>query len=1844
MRATFIWFLAALLVGCPDDKKTHVEPKPVPKVEPAAPKVPKSLDELHPVIAPVPESSTAPEKVVVHFAYPIVPGENTAIDERTVLVIDPAVSGTLRFSSASTLEFLPTAPFAPDTDYRVRLESVQMGDHAVKGKIEKVFHTPKFGFLRADLAAVEPAKKRVAVDMVFTGPVLADDVEKHAELRIDAKVQARIERTAKNNVVRATISEVVPGRGKWIELSMAAGVRSLDRTATATAAQTRIRIAAGEPIKIYGAAVREGASGYYVQVVCNDGAIPKPTMYFWDDITHNSYELSRRCVLEEEDARASIHFEPKVDFTISPMRGGFRVLGKFRRGSYTMRIDQDARSVDGGVLLSSFVHSFSVPARSPQVGFVSQGRYLPKSAWRRLAVRHLNLASATLRIRHVPPENLVFWLSSESEAADERNSTLVLEHAIELKADPDVLATTWVDVSQILKRAPTGVLELELTGSGIEKPARARLLLTDINLVAKMEDSGRVRAFAVGIHDNQPLAGVEVKQVVPSGRVVSTCVTAWDGACELGALPAKTLDRTPPFAILATIGEDLTYLTYDELRTPIAEDAVHGRRYTAESPYSIAIYSDRGVYRPGDTAHVAAIVRGKDTLAPDSGMPIVFELFDPRKKATRRILEETNDAGMVSFDISFADFATTGRYRLVAEVAKRQIGEIGFNVEEFVPERMRVKASVLPEEMFVEDDARVRIEAAYLFGGSADGSPFEVSCELHPAEFRPKQNAQWEYGVWTSRAIAPLPLGKATGVLREGGTGEVQCPELTGRGRFAGTGRVVADVSVFESGSGRSTHETASALVHPENFYLGLKSNASEVKAGEQLTVDGIVVDWAGEKIKTLREVKLALHRIERERDWVYDEAEGYWNHREYQRLVLEAEKTVPVKDGRFSHTFTVAEEGGAFIVRADAERARTDLELEGSGGFYWYEGWGEGEDRTPRPQRPASLEIRAPAQVDVAEKAKVHFVSPFAGRALITLETDRVIEREWLDAPAGEVEWSFEIDRFVPNAYVSVLVLKDPHADSALSFVPERAFGVRSIRVKPAEFTRPLSINVPEEVRSNGKLDVKLDLGELEEPTFVTVAVVDEGILSLTKFASPNPFDSIFDPRALGVTTFETIGWNLLLPAGGASQTTGGDGGGGLDRVQQVKPVALWSGMVEVPANGKVDIPFAVPQYRGQLRVMVVAAGTKRMAHGDAKVLVRDPLVLQTTLPRFLIESDRVRVPVFVTNVSGARQTVKVSVRSEGLEAEDGIENPIEIAGSREKSKAIADGASETFLFDLIAKAHVGAAKLIVTAEDGTHVSTESLDVPFAPNAPKSRVVKRIELKEGRTDITAELAGWLPTTERTTFWVTANPYGESFDHLKYLIRYPYGCVEQTVSSSRPLLFIGKFLPSIDPRATLGVGVDELIMHGVNRVLAMQTPDGGFAYWPGGNEPTPWGTAYALHFLIDAKKAGYPISEGNLEDALSWVERKLDEPINDNRFDEIHARPYLHYVASLSGRGRKAEMLKAIDEIEGHKRSEQSAEELYLLKAGVFAMGDRSFEADLKALDLSPVREERYNGWTFWSDRRTRGFMLSTFVDLFGRDPDGERMATLVAESLRGRRSAWYTTQELVWGITGLGKYVGDVAKDFEPPVLWMGKKSVEATVAEGNERTWSIPRASERGKVAIEMKKSDRPLYLVLSSEGVKKNAEWQVGGDGLRITREYRRPDGEPIGLGDGSLKLGDVIYAIVTFENTTTAHMQNLALVDRFPAGWEIENPRLGRSQAIDWLDKNQLWEPDHLEIRDDRIEVFGALRPKDAKKVVYALRAVSAGKFAMPPAEAEAMYDPTFWARAAGGSVVIKGPWD
>ncbi|MFP2908241.1 alpha-2-macroglobulin family protein [Pyxidicoccus sp. 3LFB2] len=1840
---------------------------------------PPTPEALTPVIREQATEDALARRIVIEFPR-AVSSEGAEVKKGTVVTITPRVAGSLSWLSPSTLAFnlAGDSALSFETPYTVTLESVETATGVVKPPSEGAwshrFTTPAFRFLRLAPRQVDLLKGRVEVDAVFSGPVDLNAVRTRATFQVEGQPVSDVKwrTTAEGlNTLTAQIGHPRIKPGATLRFALKQGLPAAkDAKVQAAAAEASVELRAGKRLDITGVSLAEGSTGHYLEVFCRDVEPNAPASpresgeydeYYWD-------HRNKGCTLDDAVAADAIHLTPAVKFSIAPSRKGFRIFGDFKRGPHSLRIDAGTPSVGGGALLAPYVQSFSVPARQPQVSFASAGRYLPRSAWRNLPLQHLNLDSVELTVRHVPPENLVFWMSDDnSETVDERTSNVVAKRTLPLKSQPDTLTTTYVDVANLVPANTRGLVELSARSG--ERQASTRILLTNLSLVAKRggpaagsTDKGEVWVWALGMESTEPLSGVEVSLVKKSGQVVARCTTVATDGCSL-KVPAPGADDSEPFALLARDGEELTYLKYSELKTEIANSDVQGEPYRAEKPYRASIWSDRGVYRPGDTAHVAAVLRGQDDKAPPSGMPVELLVIDPRERELKKVALKTNEAGVVALDVPFEAFQDTGRYRVTLKVADREVATYGLSVEEFVPERMKVSARTEKDGYVQGEEVPVAVEAAYLFGGSAEGSPVEVTCRLVPSEFKPKENAQYAYGVWRQDGAEPRPvtLGQVKGTLDAKGQALLRCPAQAAMGNLRSSARLTALASVFESGSGRSSVGDASTPVHPEAYYVGLQATTGKVKAGKPFTVNGVVVDWDGKLLtaKAPKTVDVEYLRLEEEYGQFYDEAEGYERYQRYLRPMREGRVTAQVRDGRFTVDVTPGADAAGYLVRVRAGATQTDLELEGEGRYYW---WGEGSrvDQTPRPLKPTSLDIALPAKARVGQAVAVKLKAPYKGRVLFTAETDRVLATEWKAVEPGEVSWTFTPSSFAPNVYVSAFLVKDPHLESAEAFMPDRAFGVASVALEPVDYTQTVAMNVPKEVRSNDTLTVDLDLGAVEGPTFATVAVVDEGILSLTRFQSPDPLKQLFTKRALGVDTFETIGWTLLVPPGGNSRSTGGDGEGDASgRVQPVKPVALWSGLVPVPANGKLRVPFKLPQYRGAVRVMAVTAGAKRIGHASAQVLVRDPLVLQTTLPRFLTQNDEIQVPVFVTNLSGKPQDVKVTLATEslpvpGLAPLAAATSPVQLLGKSEGRARLEDGKSTTFVFQARAVQAVGAARMTVTVEGGGHTSRETLDVPLSPAGPRVRNVQRIELAQGTTDVSKFLKGWVPTTERSTLWVTANPYAQSLQHLSYLVQYPYGCVEQTTSSTRPLLFVSELLDDVDPTLTKGKDVGEMVLAGINRVLSMQTPSGGFAYWPGHTEPVDWGTAYATHMLLDAQKLKYPVPQDRLDDALTWMGNELNnQEGRTGRHGGYSAssEAYMHYVLALGGKGRKARVQKMVEALaERAKKAPLTGEDLeqdYMLKAALWLAGDRRYEKELRSPDLSPVTDERKNNWSFYSDRRRRGFMLSTFQDLFGNDAAGEPLARMVAESLQAQRSSWYTTQELVWGVTGLGKRLQGAASNFAPPVLMADGKVVAPTQdkdARGSDRTWALARASERKGLQLEVKTKDEgKLYLVLSSEGVRSEGQVETGGEGLVLTRTWRKLDGTELDMRSGPVALADLVYVELQLTNTTAERVQNIALVDRLPAGWEIENARLGRGGGASWIEADAQWTPDYVNIRDDRMEVFGSLGARESKKVTYAVRAVTAGTFTLPSAEAEAMYDPRLWARELAATVQVSGPW-
>lgn len=1314
--------------------------------------------------------------------------ESTVGQEPTGLTfaVEPPVAGTLRIAATDLVEFTPATGLPPGGSWTATLTSVTVGDQTTTP--EKpwtlAFAAPKFELTSARLQARDASNGNVVIELSFGGEVSVDAVKSRLKLSADGadvpvhklyqsepyaiSVEARLPAKDKDQALSVVLGEGVPWLG--------------DASVTAPATTKVVPLPRGPEVRILAATLREGASGFYVEVVCDDDA-SDGERYWWDRVNYDSYWVSTRCQLDDTHAEHFVTTNPGTELSFAPGPAGFRVFGNFGRGALEIKIDAGAPTVDGGEIRTAGKYTFQVPARSTQLSFTSRGRYLPRSSWKNLGIQHLNADSIGLSVRHVPERNLVFWLTGD-EPTTERTSDLVLNTAVAVQNPPDAMQTSWLPVGELVADPQPGVYEITATAGG--RSTSSRLLLTDMHLVAKANkpQPGQdfipsLKVWALDVHDASALDGVDVKLVRASGKVLGSCSTSGDRGCDLTVNDDD--DPSPPVALIARRGKDLTYVELADLRLDTPDDT-QGVPYATSQPFQSPLYTDRGVYRPGDTAHLAGVVRNQGFVAPEAGLPVVVKLFDPKGREIKKRVLQTNPAGMFATDFAFGDYQITGHYRATAEIGDLPAGAVEFQVEEFVPERLKVTAGSDVAHALLGEAVPIEVTGEWLFGGAVKQARVELSCTLEPHAFRPPGHDGFAFGpAWLSGKPQALTLGMIEGSTDDEGKVTLECPAPEG-GASLGPAQLVAQAAVFEGESGRTTIANTSVPVHPSKTYVGLDTSAEKAEAGKAFDVQGRVVDWEGKPTGGGTELTVEVYRMEEEFSWWWEEEGG--SQERQLRPARETRDTVTVDDqGRFTWKVTPQIDSAGTMVRVRGRDTLTELFVEGTAQRYYWEEGSQSVDSTPRPARPAQLTIDLPERIPVGKVVDVATMAPYGGRILWTVETDGVLDAVWLDALPGRNAWRFKVDQFTPNVYVSALLVKDPHLESAAAFLPDRAFGVRSVEIIPEAFEQEVTLTAPSEVQPYSPLEVVVDVGAGQGPTYATIAVVDEGILQLTRFKDPDPLGEIFRQRALGVSSYETIGWTLLHDPRGPSSTTGGDGDGGGGRVQMVKPVALWSGMLEADAQGKATATFDIPGYRGRVRVMVVTASSGRVGTASQEVLVRDPLVLQTTLPRFLLTGDTAEIPVMVANLSGKPQDVTIALTATNLvrgaipDVSDGSP-PVPVLkflGEPTGRLQLGVDESKTAVFQVRTRDIPGAATLEVTAKAGALVSRETLDIPIQAASSELREVRRRALDGGTNVLLADYDGWLEGTDRTTLWVTSNPYAHAMSHLRFLVRYPFG-------------------------------------------------------------------------------------------------------------------------------------------------------------------------------------------------------------------------------------------------------------------------------------------------------------------------------------------------------------------------------------------------------------------------------------------------------------------------------------
>ena len=1788
--------------------------------------------------------ATGKEELVWEFSTEIVEAKEMGVEwQDAPFEFTPKVEGKFRWKSAKEVAFTPTTGWDLNQFYSARLvRDIKASNGATyAGARFWAFSTPPF-----DLASVVESGNPGGGQfrMYFTGDPDIDSLRK--SLRVYYLL---------DNGERA-FADCVVTQGPTSSIMIAS-------LATPTSGVVHFEIPPG--LRRHG---WETATGNLMKKEATRSTVLKVQEV--RDNGGNSRVPAVRVRFSEEvnvkDVSAFIEISPNVKFSIQKNPGQENQLvlsGGFKgETQYEVKIKAGLVSKKGNVLANETKTTVSFPRLRASLSFDADGRYLSPAGNMLIPVKSVNLKQCRVSVAPVLTNNLVAFArddhenrsyafqdgdpsgpandDDEYEGAYNRRTPIedmignVSGKEMQLSAPPNTEATTYLNLRDYTRQK--GVYIIQVRGRDKEgKPSYNQVgsdsklvVVTDLAITAKTSKTA-VFVWVCSLKDAKPAVGVEVIAYSRNNQLISKGTTNPDGVASLNC---DTSDRNKtPYLVTAQAADDLSYLRLSG--SGLDADMTESVRDYQTDGCEAFLFTDRGIFRPGETLHAKTLIRNSDFSVP-AAFPVLFQIIKPDGRMFKEIPALPNALGIAEIEAVMPEYLPTGRYSLNLRIPRStgNLGQTSFLLEDFVPPQIRVKATVEQERFEAGKPIVAEISAEHLFGAPAAGLKANAKCIFSVSAFAHKKWSDYSFGAQSQRdsysedkpASSIKPLDVENLVLNE--EGKVTASIDTGSCLKApGPVHALIQATVFEP-SGRAITNSVNTTIDPFPFYIGLKRPSnSYVSTGDKQKISVVTVLPNGEARKEGKPLLVKISKV----NWNYTYkrgSDGSYVYRSFKEEIPIKEDTFAFSAAPSDYIYVPETYGYHQITFTDPDSASTS-----SLSFYacdYGQSW-----TSSQKDRPDSLTLKLDkAEYAANDRARLTIQAPFAGTALLTIESDRVLESRFVTLEKNTAEVEFDIKAsFAPNVHCTVSVIRPAVAES--TWTGHRAFGSIPLRIAPGTHRLNVALEVPATILPQSTLRAKVLLKDdagLPVDGEVTLVAVDEAICMLTSFKTPSPLAWLYEIRRLGVSSHDV--YSELMPVLEESVLKGGShisGDGGDDgnadtaalltrrlnpiKANRFKPVSLWRSKIMVQ-GGVADVDVDVPEFTGELRVMAIACNAQKVGSAQATVKVKRPLIVQPSLPRFLAPRDECQMSVNIFNEIGKDVTAKLSVTCGGPLSTKQTEQSVEIG----------KGASVTLFVPMVAGDMPGKALCTVTCEADSIRFSDTIEIAVRPPVAAEVVSQSGILGVGESVVVPVPEHLIPESMVRNVRISADPTLELGTGLQYLLRYPYGCLEQTTSSAFPLLYLADLANRSLEHSMTKDDVRTFVTGGIWRLLSMQQSSGSFSYWPQSSEPNLWTGVYATHFLVEAKKAGYDVPEDSLQRALAALRANLEINRPDTALDagefqlRYDTRAYACYVLAMAGEPQYAwqtRMLELKDKLSYYAR---------LLNASALLMEGEPKRALvlLKELGL-PSAGIREMGGAFNSTNRNAALLLSAWLDI---EPKNENVLKLVDLLSKAKRNGyWGSTQENAMVMLALGKYAQRTPrtpKDFTGVITM--PNGVAETFDNTKDRSWTAPQG-DKGGISITNNGPGTFLYS-LRAEGVPdKPAEYynqQEGkNEGLIVGRTWLDDKGDPIDVTQ--LKQNDLVVAKITLNPNGNTY-DNIAIEDLLPAGLEIENPNLDTAQSLPWLTGNFAW-CFHRDIRDDRLLLF--TRPVHNKcEFYYVARAVTPGKFIIPPVTAECMYKP------------------
>ncbi len=1563
---------------------------------------------------------------------------------------------------------------------------------------------------------------------------------------------------------------------------------------------------------------------------------------------------------EDADYAAYLGVEPPLAVAVTPRGNTLLVEGPFERNrEYTLTLRRGAANIWGGRTEQDIVKKLAFADLKPAVEWSEPGAFLPSSLDHRLSFRAVNLKKVHLRVHKVYAGNLGQFLQVNDlrDKSDWEFSEMnrVGEEVVSRELVLPPARNEWqrheLDLRDLFKGHPKGLFVVGLVfskddadyqcpkrrGRGGDDDGEGEyayyygrdyysnpcsdgyyyrhnkawkpVIVSDIGLLA-VQETNRTTVWATHLRTARPLPGVKVTLHSFQNQPLASGTTDGEGKCAFDLVRAAyaTAERDDHLSVLKFASDRLSMNLFPVEGVVLSQSSKGVQGF---------LYTDRGVHRPGDTVYLSALLR-EGVEQKSVAVPVRCRVVNALRQETADLLNKEGKDGLYTFALPTRVQDPTGLWEARITIGDDLVASVPFRVETIAPPRIKAEVKAArsafgPSEKTIP----LAVEAQYLFGAPASGLAYTLTAELSRRDPAPEGFAAFTFG-HPGRRFAPVKEPFASGTLDAEGRAPASfsLPDL---GTPPSGIQMAFRAEVTEKG-GRPVSTTLRLPYDPYPAYAGINgSDLQNCRTDSTYKVPVAVVD-AGGRAAAGRKLKATVYWNRHAWWWDYGDRNEYLMRYkdDYNTKVLRSADLVSA-DGPVLFDFAPAEEGQYLLEVRDLAGGHE------AAVFTYASPWG-GEAGIQRGG--ATLGLRSDREKYLpGETARLTCTTPPEGSMLVSVvKGDTVVWSKWMTLASSATSFTVPVTAsMAPNVYVFAAAVQ-PHAQKG-NDRPLRAYGVLPLMVEDPAGRLDLRVSVPGEMKPNRELTVKLS-AEGGAGAAVTVAVVDEGLLFLTDFKTPDPWP--FFNRKIGLSAgfFDLFDSVMGLSPGPVAQVfrVGGDAAERAKRlapgeINRFPPVALFKGPVLLDARGRAEVPFAIPNYMGKVRVMAVACKGRAYGSAEAHVTVKEDIVVLSTLPRVAGPGETFVMPVTLFATKDNVGKVKLTVETNDL---------LEVVGKSSTALQFTAKGEQEAAFTLKAAERVGEARVVLRADYGSGEYEETTRFIVRPANPY--VTQSFEkVLEGGGEAAVEIPafGYEGTRAVTLNLWRTKPIAIG-RRLQWLIRYPYGCIEQTTSSVFPQLYLKEIIaasPSVRDKEWLTAKVDDTVNAGIGRLVLFSLPDGSFSYWPGSRERADeWSNLYAGHFLIEAKRQGY------------FVPAILDHWLIQARGRAVAAdtnwrtRAYRLYLLALAG----VPDLSAQNLLRENYQSQLDAVgRWYLAAAYKLAGADEQARSVRSGLKYQAQRTSDHWHYCFGSTLGDWGVMLNMAV-LFG---DLDAAGEIVNEVNAGLRSdAWHSTQTLAWALMGAGKFI---------QATWREGTSLagEVRLPDGKRTPFKVEGAKTAldltayaGKTVTVKSSAEGTAYLELVYEGIPAKAPFDRVAKGIELLEEFFDEEGRPV--DPKSLPQGTRMW--VHLAVTPASALNYVAVSALFPSGWEIENLRLTGEGLPEWTSKFKANDSiSYMDIRDDRIHWFMDRTQGGVQYHFFAkVATVTKGTFQHPATSAEALYDHEFHAYLPHGGVEVK----